>query len=141
MLDFKKLTDPSYILDLRPDSNSDLAFILSIVFGLAIIASGFVWLILTRREKAKPVLKGIRTRLVRWLFTTGFVGLFLIFFRATGIPYFGMRIVLLTWLLVSLIWLILILTYLLKKFPIERSLYEEHVLRERYLPKKKVGTR
>ncbi len=120
-----------------PPRESQLIFGFAIFFGLAIIISAIVWLFFVRKEQQEPLLRAIRRRIVLWLFVTGLVGLFLVFFRWQGIPYFAGRIWLLLWLIISAGWLALIGSYLLKKFPKERSLYQERLLRERYLPKPK----
>lgn len=140
-IDLKKIIDFSYLTNRQPDPNSELIFFLSIVFGALILASGIAWLVFIRREQTQPVLTGLRRRLVRWLFTSGFVGLFLIFFRATGIPFLGMRLWLLLWLLASLGWFVTVCQYLLKTLPKERSLYQEQQLRDRYLPKARNAAR
>lgn len=140
-LDTHKLIDPTYLFAKQPEPNSELSFVFSILFALAIVASGLVWFILIRREKNAPYLRPLRSRLVRWLFTTGLVGLFLMLTRSAGIPYFGTRFVLLLWLIVVAVWFATIFIYLLKKFPIERSLYQAHQLRERYLPKTRTASR
>ena len=137
MIDVTKLFSWNYLFEQRPDAQSNLVFVLAVLFGLAVLGSGLTWLYLVRKERREPLLVQVRVRFVPWLFTTGSVGLLLVFFRFEGVPYFASRFWLASWLIGSLIWLVRLLYYLLKKFPKERSLNAERLVRERYLPKSK----
>jgi predicted membrane channel-forming protein YqfA (hemolysin III family) len=141
MIDLKKLFDAGYLFDWLPPRESEIIFAFAVIFGLAIILSGLVWVYFIRKERFEPILQAVRSRIVFWLFVSGLVGLLLVFFRWQGIPYFAGRIWLLAWLILSLLWAVALLGYLLKKFPKERSLYQERLLRERYLPKPKKESR
>lgn len=136
-IDLGKLVNWSYLFQSRPESNSELILALAILFAAAIVGSGIIWIMLVRRERTNPMLEPIRQKLVNALFYTGFIGLLLVFFRWQGIPYFASRFWLLLWLIISIVWIGRIVYYLLKKFPKERSLFEERLVRERYLPKAK----
>lgn len=136
-IDLTKLIDLSYLFEKRPNPESAMLFGLAIIAGLMIIGSGITWIAYVRKERTLSLYRSIRERLVRWLFTGGFVTLILIFFRFEGIPYFGSRAWLFLWGVVLAIWSVTILIYILKKFPKERSLYQEQVERSRYLPKSK----
>ncbi len=136
-LDLRKFFDPVYLFDKQPNPESKLFFGLAIVASFMIIASGLVWLIYVRKERTLPLYSLVREPVVRWLFMGGFVGLILIFFRFEGIAYLSSRFLLFIWAAILVIWLGLILRYILKKFPKERSLYQEQSLRQRYLPKPK----
>lgn len=134
-IDWSKLINPAYLLEKQPGPAADAVFGAAIFFALFLIASGFVWLSFVRRERTEPIYKSVRERTVRWLFTTGFVGLILVFFRWQSIPYFGTRIWLVLWLIAAAVWFLFVMNYLLKKFPKERKIDEERKTRERYLPK------
>ncbi|MBI4175402.1 hypothetical protein HY523_02165 [Candidatus Berkelbacteria bacterium] len=136
-LDLTKLLNSRYLFARRPEPNSELLFTFAILFGLILISSGLLWLYFSRRERYEPFLMRLRIRLVRWSFTTGFVGLLLIFFRWQGIPYLSSRFFLLLWLVISTVWFLTLITYLLKKFPRERTITQSHQLREKYLPRAK----
>lgn len=136
-LDLTKLLNSRYLFARRPEPNSELLFTFAILFGLILISSGLLWLYFSRRERYEPFLMRLRIRLVRWSFTTGFVGLLLIFFRWQGIPYLSSRFFLLLWLVISTVWFLTLITYLLKKFPGERTITQSHQLREKYLPRAK----
>lgn len=137
MIDIKKLFSLEYLLQPQPVADSVLVFALAIFFCLVIIASGIIWIWFWKRERHEPIYQFVRSRWVNYLFTLGFVGLILIFFRWQGIAYLSSRTWLVLWLLIGLIWLVRIWRYLLKKFPEERRLYHERITRERYLPKAK----
>ena len=136
--DLTKLANLSYLIDQRPAPDSTLVLVLAILFALAIIGSGLLWFSLFRRERQYPILARVRERTVRFLFASGFVGLILVFFRWQGIPYFASRIWLLLWIVVTIVWLVRLLMYLLKKFPKERKIENNRMLKERYLPKSKL---
>lgn len=140
MLDFSKLTSLAYLMERRPEPDSALILALAASFSAFVLASAAVWVIWIGRVRSFPPLGAVRTRLTRWLFVVGLVGLILIFFRWQGIPYFNSRLWLLLWLVIAGIWGAEVIRYLLKKYPAERRLFVSRRHFERYLPRPKSET-
>lgn len=134
MIDFKKLIQPSYILDSQP---RQFQFLLPavIIFGAAVIASILIWIFL-KTSKA-PYKEKIKSAISNWLLWLGISGLILVFFRWQEIPYLSARILFEILFLVFLIWLGFILKYLIFNYKKDKDNFAERMRFEKYLPKKR----
>jgi uncharacterized membrane protein YdcZ (DUF606 family) len=137
MFDFSRLKDWQYLSDPYPPTEIAHKNLFLIVAGASILVGFLVWLIIDQLQKKYEIYENIKFRLFYfWLFF-GIISSILIFFRLAGVPYFGSRLLVLLFLLSFLIWFILILIYIWRKFPIELAEFKDKLRKERYLPKPK----
>jgi len=104
------------------------------LFMIAIVFGAICLKIITKGKVNKTSHK-VWLKLRSWSFSLGIVGLILVFFKQQRTPYLGMRIWLLVWLIICLIWLIFIVKYLLINVPKIKKEEIEKKEFEKYLPK------
>lgn len=132
-IDLKKLLDTGYIFEKTPPPISDYLYLLGI-FLLFILLS-FVFSFLYGRKKKKiPIWGKMQKRIFNLFFTTGIVGLILIFFRWQQIAYLGSRFFMLILWLIFIVWGIAILCYRYLTLSKEIQKYYEKKNFEKYLP-------
>lgn len=107
-------------------------FLLILFFGSLVAA---LWA--TNQIKHAEGPKSPWKKLQLWGFSTGLLGLLLMFFREVRAVYLGSRIWLLLWLIVVIIWLGFILYYWKIKLPLKIKDQKEKAEFEKWLPKKK----
>lgn len=135
MNELAKFVTFAYLFESSPVPDSRVSVWLSALFGLSVLLSVLVWFWLVIKERENKLFIALRRRFVAYLFTFGFVGLILIFFRWQEIPVLAARFWILAWVITGLVWLGLILRYLLKEWPKERTIDQEARLKEKYLPR------
>ncbi len=81
----------------------------------------------------KTLLKKIRA----WGFTTGIIGLLLVFFREVQAIYLASRLLLLAWLIIIFIWLITIIIYWRKDLPKKQAAIAAKEEFNKWLPQNK----
>jgi hypothetical protein len=135
-MNFKQFLDLHYLFNKYPPvgfSNS-LRITLWMVFILLIIIA-----ILAGRksQKLSGAPKKAWRKLQIWGWISGPVGLLLIICRELGAIYITARFWLLLWLLITIIWLIFIILYRLRKVPSQEKLKKEQAEFSKWLPRKK----
>jgi len=86
--------------------------------------------------KREVILSRFFKRIFKMFFTLGLLGLFFLFFRYENIYILGARFWFLLIILLGIVWAVILLIYLIKKFPKERKAIRDKELFEKYLPKK-----
>lgn len=109
--------------------------ILLLVFfvGTICLAVWFHRKIKNSQGPKKTLAKKIRA----WGFSTGIMGLLLLFFRETQAAYLASRLLLLAWLIIIAVWLITILIYWLKDLPKKQAALAAQAEFNKWLPQNK----
>jgi len=103
-----------------------------IFFGLAIIFSLVcLWL---RKKSEGYIVKKTWFKLYSWSLSLGLVGLFLTFLKEERIAYLGMRVWLVLWVLICLVWLIFILKFVFLEIPKMKEEKRKQAEIKKYLP-------
>src|SRR6266581_6193338 len=89
-----------------------------------------------RFVKNKPIIKYMLDRYLGWLTVICLVGYPMIFAREYLAPYFfAWRVWRYLWLAALLAWAIILIVYLVRKYPKERANYRAYQNRQQYIPK------
>lgn len=126
--------NPAHIFSLRPPAMSGrAALILAAVFAAFIIFGIF------SNVMANKTKDGLKIKAYKKLFhaglTMGILGYVYLFFAVEGIPIFSARFILLTWALITAVWIGFILKYLKIDVPKNREKIVAKRNFEKYLPK------
>lgn len=128
-----QLLSTSFWFDVRPLPFATLYLWIFIGILAAAIIFGFACVYI-RAKKSGPLAWKVWSKLVHWAFSFGLVGLILVFFKEERIIYLGMRVWLILWGLISLLWLGFVLKFILVETP---KIKEEKRRKEeikKYLP-------
>lgn len=109
-----------------------------LIFCLAGLLIAFYYSVEGRKRfvKSKPILKYMFDRYLGWFAVICFIGLPLIFARVYLDAYFfAWRFWRYLWLVGLLVWAVLWIVYLVKKYPEERANYQAYQNRQQYIPK------
>jgi len=131
----KQFFTPSYLFNLNPGHQFAYLLPLSIIFGFFLVGGAI--LVFLARRLSNVVYKKFLSRVYNLLFTIGFVGFLLIFFRYENIYFLSARFWLIVLFITGAIWAIIIFYYGIKKLPQEVQRYQEMLRKEKYLPKQK----
>lgn len=129
---------PSYWLNPHPvPLGPTLVGGIFVFFGWFFIA-GLAFRIVAHLLRKKDHLKaGICRRLAALLITTALLGFVCLFFAYEQLPLFGMRFWVLLVFIMFIIWLVRIVSYIVREYPVERAAIVEKKNLEKYLPGKK----
>lgn len=126
---------PAYFFNPYPGYDMKFINIFVIFFGIILLASFILWLIIKNKKKNKPliVLLGSFANLFAW---SGFFGELLIFFRYEGIPYFSSRAILFLFLLILILWTLYLLIFGIKKYKKTLQEFKNKKEKEKYFRKR-----
>lgn len=108
--------------------------IISIVFILLAI---IIWCLSKKISKKIPPYKKLSDKFVSLFTTFGVIGIFLAFFSWQEIPYFSSRILILLSILFFILWLLVILIYIQRRFSWELEKFKQDERFKKYLPRPK----
>lgn len=133
-MDLNKLTNFHYLFSPYPDMG--FSWLMRIVL-LVIFLGAIALALLSARQNKKALgpIKKVWKKWQVWGWTTGAIGLLLIFFREVNAIYLSSRGYLLIWLVAVAIWAILIIIYWKKKVPAKKKLIQEQEEFNKWLPK------
>jgi len=103
-----------------------------IVFGLGIVFS--LVCIFFSKKSSGYILKKVWLKLHTWSLSFGLVGLLLAFLKEQRISYLGMRVWLVLWILICLVWLVFILKFVLLEIPKMKEEKRKQAEIKKYLP-------
>ncbi|QBD81505.1 hypothetical protein EPA93_38265 [Ktedonosporobacter rubrisoli] len=109
-----------------------------LIFCCAGLLLAFYYAVEGRKRfvKGKPLVKYMLDRYLGWFAVICFVGLPLLFSRVFLDGYFfAWRAWRYLWLVSLLVWAIMWVVYMLRKYPQERASYEAYQQRQQYMPK------
>jgi len=126
----KQVFSPQFLLERRPDPATPFL----IIGIIAIISLLVIALIATflRRKIGKPY-SILIAKVTTFIYTVSTVGLFLMFFRWQAIPILSMRLFVLLLSIVSIIWIVNIIYYFLRKFPFVKQQHKQEQIKQKYL--------
>ncbi len=133
-MDLSKLTNIHYLFSPYPDLG--FSWLMRIVLLLIFLGAIALALLSARQnKKALGPIKKVWKKWQIWGWTTGVIGLFLIFFREVNAIYLSSRGYLLIWLLTAAIWAMFIIIYWKRKVPAKKKLIQEQEEFNKWLPK------
>jgi hypothetical protein len=136
-IDWSKLTDWEYLTYRFPPK--DIAYFEWVVLFVGLSLIGIViarFVVFPRMNIAKPMVD-LSNKLSVWWFANSAVLLLLLFFRAQGITFLNMRLLLVISALVYVLIGLYKLVYLFAFMPARIERYKQAVLKDKYRPKKK----
>lgn len=134
-MDLTKLLNWEYLFHPYP-----IGFSWPMRLGLLIIFIAMIaWAIYSRQRmnKSHHLRRKVWQKFESWGWTSGLIGLTLIYFREVRAIYLSSRGWLLIWLILSLIWLVFIIKYLKTKVPAKESLAKQKEEFNKWLPRQK----
>lgn len=134
-MNLTKLFDWHYLT--APYASSSFSWPMRIVLLILFLGSIILALQATLKIKNISGPKITWKKLQLWGFSTGLVGLLLMFFREVRAVYLGSRLWLLLWIIIILVWLGFILYYWKIKLPLKIQNQKEKSEFEKWLPKAK----
>lgn len=135
-MDITKLFEWSYLFS----AYAPAGFSWTIRITLGVLFVGAIVLAVMAMKKTKNTAgpqKVVWKKLLVWGWTTGLIGLLLVFFREVRALYLGARLWLLLLLLIAFVWLILILLYRVKVLPRQEKIRQQAEEFNKWLPKTK----
>lgn len=135
-MDITKLLDMNYLFHPYPLAGFSWPFR---IFLLVVFLGAIIFAIITSKKKqtAPSITRKGWYKLQVWGWSTGVVGLLLMFFREIRVIYFSSRGYLLLWFLIIIVWLIFIFVYWKKTIPDKAKREKEAEEFNKWLPKKK----
>ena len=104
MLNLRILLNPPYLFNTYPSYQFEFLKYFLIFFGFLVLLA-IVSTVLYKLQKKSPQ-KVVWEHLITWAGWSGVIGLFFLFVRYEGIPYFAMRIWLVLWTMYVCIWFV-----------------------------------
>ncbi|MFA6492717.1 MAG: hypothetical protein WCV58_01060 [Patescibacteria group bacterium] len=129
-IDFGKLIQKNYLFEATPTSDGLYKY-LAIIFVVFILV-GFTLII--KAKNIDKIYKNLYTKVINLSLFTGFLGLFLLFFRYEEISYIGSRFIFFVSMAAMVIWAITIIWYRFMILPKKIKEYEKKKNFEKYLP-------
>jgi len=103
-------------------------------FSWFLVVAVVLWLIARGLKREEPLKAGIFLRFASLMAYTGAIGLLLLLFAYEQLPVLGMRFWVLSLFILFLIWLLRIIIYVVKDYPVKRKELDEKRRLEKYLP-------
>ena len=137
MFNIQPLLDPSFWFNTTPPPlQPENEKILFAFFAIMLVLGAIIRMVGTRRKEDKHVTE-VFNRIGKLFVTTGLWGLVLFLFAFERIPFFSARFWYIILACAFLAWLGMILYFIFKVIPKEKSKRSEEIARDKYLPKKK----
>ncbi|MDD2807631.1 MAG: hypothetical protein PHW95_03890 [Patescibacteria group bacterium] len=123
----------NHLLNLRPEPLHSRAIIAGVIIFGALVLLGVACKIMSRATKDGLKIKGYR-KFFNLFLTMGLIGFVYLFFAWQGVVLLSSRLVLLAWAIISVIWLLFILKYIIIEVPKTRKQLQARRQFEKYLP-------
>ena len=107
-----------------------LGILLIVVFVVGVVVKWYAW-----KKRGNPPLHRVLSRLGRAEIAVALIGGFLYFVSYEQTPVVSMRFWWLVLLVAAIIWKVIFLLKILKRYPVEKKARLERLEREKYLPK------
>ena len=128
-----QLLSASFWFDVRPLPFARVP--LWIALGLFVAAVIFaIACVIIRNKKTGPLAWKVWSKLLHWAFSFGLVGLLLTFFKEERIVYLGMRLWMILWAAICLVWLGFVLKFVLVETPKIKEEKRKQEEIKKYLP-------
>lgn len=124
----------SFWFDAFPLPFTTTAFWILLCLFLAGLALGFVGLFFQTKFLTDKLVKKLWLKLTSFGFSFGLAGLVLFFLKYQRIPYLGMRLWLILWLLACVIWFGFIVKYIIIDLPKAREEKKQKEQLLKYIP-------
>lgn len=131
------LTHPSYWFAIITPPFKTVSFYITLGCLIALALSGIVLRIVAKRMKENPPLSRGLFRLARPLFFVSLLGIIFFAFRQMGAAVLSARVWLLVISLIAVVWFVMVLRSVRRKYRVEYQRLREEQKYRAYLPKKK----
>ncbi|MBU1131551.1 hypothetical protein KJ840_05475 [Patescibacteria group bacterium] len=130
-----KFLNFSFWLDAKPLPFMPVFYWLALGVCLGAIILGVISSVLrSKKFKDNKLAKKVWQKIGNWSYSFGGAGLVLIFLKQQRVPYLGMRVWFVLWLLAFFVWLLFILKYIFIKVPKIKKEQKKKKEFEKYLP-------
>ena len=130
-----RLLQTSFWFDVQPLPFNNIAYWIIAGVFLAGIIFAIIGLGFKKKNKENKLAFKVWSKLTNFGFSFGIVGFILVFLKQQRVPYLGMRVWLILWFLICLVWLVFILKYIIIEVPRLRKEKEVHKEKEKYIPR------
>lgn len=137
LFDFSRIFKYDYIFEYVPSWNSKISIYNFYIFG-GIIILGIIFYILRKTLFRKRYFwQKLALKLIPLCYTIGITGVVLVFFRFQAIPFLSSRFLIYVLVFATIIWLVVITWYFIRKYSKESKNFNIEKRIKRYLPTKK----
>jgi hypothetical protein len=135
LIDFKELLNWNYLTLPGAGIPGYDRIILFVLISAALLCIPLFFLS-RKKITGMRLLRQLYRRIGLFLFFTDIFGFVVYFSRMQGLPIFSLHIMLLIWAMILILGGIILIIYMIVRFPKSLDLYRKEELKRKYLPKK-----